>query len=144
MGIGCIEESFFLAWFQSSRAFPFSVGEHPEFMCERAILFAEGAERRPFLPSLAAHEILHLYGAIDLAPGKLEEQAEPLHVAAINARAVHAFDVMHTPTARPLDQYVISCLTAYLVGWRDLPPVWVVAPVIPVSADTILSHGNVA
>lgn len=115
---------FVVRRYSPSRAFPFSAGHPSEFACERAILFADEAAARPFLPSLVAHELLHLYGAIDLVPGKLEEQAGPADVAAIRARAEHGSDVMHTPTARPIDDYDASDLTAYLVGWLEAPPVW--------------------
>lgn len=100
----------------SSVAFTFKEGQHTEFECERGIIYDNGgSDGQKFLVSLIAHEILHLYGAIDLAEHKISESIK-------SYSSVYSNDVMHTPTQRPIDQYDISDLTAYLVGWQQTIP----------------------
>ena len=97
-------------------AFPFFEGEHAEFERERGIIYDNGGEEgQTFLDSLIAHELLHLYGAVDFAPGKCPDLLSAF-------AKQHDKDVMHTPTQCPLDRYVISALTAYLVGWCPTRP----------------------
>src|ERR1700730_6708511 len=57
-----------------SVAFPYYEGQNIEFERERAIIYDNGGEAgQSFLDSQIAHELLHLYGAVDLAPGKIPE-----------------------------------------------------------------------
>lgn len=101
-----------------SLAFPFREGDNSEFDRERAIIYDRGgAGGQRYLESLLAHEILHLYGAVDLAPGKAPP---PLRSDADS----FADDVMHTPTRHPLRGYCIGDLTRYLIGWCDSKPAW--------------------
>jgi hypothetical protein len=99
-----------------SVAFPFFEGENVEFDRERAIIYDNGGEAgQLFLDSQIAHELLHLYGAVDLAPDKAPE---PLKEFA----SQYSDDVMHTPTQRSIESYCIGDLTAYLVGWLKTKP----------------------
>jgi hypothetical protein len=99
-----------------SVAFPFFEGQNDEFERERAIIYDNGGEEgQLFLDSQIAHELLHLYGAVDLAPDKTPD---PLKKFA----SQYSDDVMHTPTQRAIESYCISDLTAYLVGWRKTKP----------------------
>jgi hypothetical protein len=101
-----------------SVAFPFFEGENVEFEQERAIIYDNGGTAgQLFLDSLIAHEILHLYGAVDLAPDKAPE---PMKQFATQ----YCDDVMHTPTQRPIERYIIGDLTAYLIGWLKTKPEW--------------------
>jgi len=99
-----------------SVAFPFFKGEHTEFERERAIIYDNGGEGgQLFLDSLIAHELLHLYGAVDLAPNKA-------HSSLKGVCDQYADDVMHSPTQRPIERYEIGGVTAYLIGWLKTPP----------------------
>jgi hypothetical protein len=99
-----------------SVAFPFFEGVNVEFERERAIIYDNGGEAgQLFLDSLIAHELLHLYGAVDLAPDKTPE---PLKEFA----SQYSDDVMHTPTQRSIECYCIGDITAYLVGWLKTKP----------------------
>lgn len=99
-----------------SVAFPFFEGENTEFERERAIIYDNGGDGgQVFLDSLIAHEILHRYGAVDLA---LDKTSEPLKEFA----SQRSDDLMHTPTQRSLECYRIGDVTAYLVGWLKMKP----------------------
>jgi hypothetical protein len=99
-----------------SVAFPFVDGKNTEFERERAIIYDNGGEEgQLFLDSLIAHEILHLYGAVDLAPDKACETLK-------NLASQYSDDVMHTPTQRSIECYCIGDVTAYLVGWLKTKP----------------------
>ena len=99
-----------------SVAFPFSKGQDIEFKKERGIIYDNGGnEGQRYLDSLIAHEILHLYGAKDLAPDKIPNSLK-------KHASQYSNDVMHTPTQHPLSNYCISDLTAYLVGWCETKP----------------------
>jgi hypothetical protein len=99
-----------------SVAFPFFEGQNVEFERERAIIYDNGGDAgQLFLDSLIAHELLHLYGAVDLAPDKAPE---PLKEFA----SQHSDDVMHTPTQRSIECYGVGDITAYLVGWLKTKP----------------------
>jgi hypothetical protein len=113
--------------YRPSIAFPFQDGEDPEFEKERGIIYDVGADAsgqpgQRYLDSLIAHEILHLYGAIDLAaigspidPDLLREVVSPI---------IGPNEVMDHPTQQPINEYFVSDLTAYLVGWRSELPSW--------------------
>lgn len=102
-----------------SIAFQYAADDEPEFSKERGIIYDEGgAGMQRYLDSEIAHEILHLYGAVDLAPGKTPASLVPFRAF------LDPDDVMGVPTQRPLTAYHISDLTAYLVGWRDARPKW--------------------
>ena len=108
---------FLVRRYANSVAFRFFEGEDLEFEKERGIIYDNGGPGgQIFLSSQIAHEILHLYGAVDFAPNKerglRNEFSDRYHD-----------DVMHTPTQRPLSDYEISDLTAYLVGWTQVRPV---------------------
>lgn len=108
-----------------SIAFSFEASQNAEFEKERAIIYDTGTGGQTHLASLVAHEILHLYGAIDLVPDKVGPIEPPVVADAIIQRSnEHLADLMHTPTQRPIGEYVASDLTAYLVGWRDAAPEW--------------------
>jgi hypothetical protein len=99
-----------------SVAFPFFKGVNVEFERERAIIYDNGGGAgQLFLDSLIAHELLHLYGAVDLAPDKTPEPLKEL-------ASEYPDDVMHTPTQRSMESYCIGDLTAYLVGWLKTKP----------------------
>jgi hypothetical protein len=101
-----------------SIAFPFFVGENVEFERERGIIYDNGGDAGQwYLASEIAHEVLHLYGAVELKPGKASNDIE---------KHSHRFvdDVMYEPTQRPLNEYCISDLTAYLVGWSQIIPAY--------------------
>lgn len=99
-----------------SVAFKFREGESSEFEKERGIIYDNGGHRgQIYLASLIAHEILHLYGAVDLAPHKAPDQLKEY-------ASQYARDLMHTPTQDALDGYDIGGLTAYLVGWSRTKP----------------------
>jgi hypothetical protein len=100
-----------------SVAFRYCVGQHPEFEKERAIIYNMGGNgiRQEYLDSLIAHEILHLYGAEDLAEGKVHESLKEIAQKLTD-------DVMHTLTQKPINEYDISEVTAYLVGWLEMNP----------------------
>jgi len=99
-----------------SVAFPFFEGQDVEFERERAIIYDKGGEAgQSFLASLIAHELLHLYGAVDLDPDKT---LEPLKKLANQ----YADDIMHTPTQRSIECYCIGDITGYLVGWLKTKP----------------------
>ena len=99
-----------------SVAFPYIDGEHPEFQCERGIIYDNGGwEGQTHLSSQIVHELLHLYGAVDLAPGKS-------HHSVTEYANKNLDDIMHTPTQRPLEQYKIGDLTGYLIGWSGTRP----------------------
>lgn len=99
-----------------SVAFPFSDGQNVEFERERAIIYDNGGDAgQLFLDSQIAHELLHLYGAVDLAPDKTPE---PLKEFA----SQYSDDVMHTPTQRSIECYCVGEITAYLVGWLKTKP----------------------
>jgi hypothetical protein len=101
-----------------SIAFQFFEGENIEFERERGIIYDNGGEAgQLYLDSLITHEILHLYGAVDLALGKAPD---PLKKYAKQ----YSDDVMHTPTQRPLDNYCLGDLTRYLIGWCQTKPAW--------------------
>jgi hypothetical protein len=73
-------------------AFPYSKGEHQEFEKERGIIYDMGEGGQWFLDSQIAHEILHLYGAVDLCADKF-----PLGEQTFNAdfqRNIDPMDVM--------------------------------------------------
>ena len=100
----------------SSVAFPYSDGQHNEFRSERGIIYDKGGlEGQIYLSSLIVHELLHLFGAVDLAPGKS-------HDCVTEYANKNLDDIMHTPTQRPLEQYKIGDLTGYLIGWSDTRP----------------------
>jgi hypothetical protein len=104
---------FFVRRHVPSVAFRYCVGQHPEFEKERAIIYdMGGVGGQTYLDSLIAHEILHLYGAEDFAPEKVHESLKEI------AREL-SDDVMHTPTQKPINEYDVSEVTAYLVGWLD-------------------------
>jgi hypothetical protein len=116
---------FFVRRIYPSIAFPFEPGQDAEFEKERAIIYDTGTGGQIHLASLIAHEVLHLYGAIDLVPDKVGPIEPPVVADAIIQRSnEHLADLMHTPTQRPIEEYVASDLTAYLVGWRDAAPEW--------------------
>jgi hypothetical protein len=99
-----------------SVAFPFFKGQDIEFEKERAIIYDNGGYAgQRFLDSQIAHELLYLYGAVDLAPIKTFAALKKLS-------AQFSDDVMHTPTQRPIESYVISDVTAYLIGWVKQRP----------------------
>jgi hypothetical protein len=99
-----------------SISFPFYDGQNAEFRCERGIIYDKGGNGgQRYLDSLIAHELLHLYGAADLAP----ERAPP--ALSLDLRQ-HKDDVMHTPTRQELERYCIGEVTAYLVGWSHQAP----------------------
>ena len=100
-----------------SIAFPYQEGEHDEFRMERGIIYDFGGiiEGQQHLDSHIAHEILHLYGAVDLNPKKSPHGLYRYASQDYN-------EVMHTPTQHEIDGYHISKLTAYLVGWQDCNP----------------------
>ena len=99
-----------------SVAFPFTTGQDVEFEKERAIIYDNGGELGQwYLDSLISHELLHLYGAVDLAPAKAAKSLQCIS-------DLHRDDVMHTPTARPIENYVIGDVTAYLIGWSQEKP----------------------
>ena len=101
-----------------SIAFPFFEGENIEFERERGIIYDNGGEAgQLYLDSLIAHEILHLYGAVDLAPEKAVNSLKKYAKRCSN-------DVMHTPTQCSLDNYCIGDLTRYLIGWSQRRPAW--------------------
>lgn len=101
-----------------SIAFPFLKGENSEFQRERGIIYDNGGEEGQwFLDSQIAHEILHLYGAVDLSPNKAPVQIK-------DYITLYVDDVMHTPTQGPLNQYNIGDLTRYLIGWCQAKPDW--------------------
>lgn len=107
---------FLVRRYVQSVAFPFFIGENAEFEKERSIIYDNGGETgQLFLDSLIAHELLHLYGAVDLAPTKTPAQLK-------DSSNTFLDDVMHTPTQKPIEDYCISDLTAYLVGWRNEMP----------------------
>ncbi len=96
-----------------SVAFRYCNGQNPEFEKERAIIYdMGGVGGQAYLDSLIAHEILHLYGAEDLAPGKVHESLKIIAQKLTD-------DIMHTPTQKPINEYDISEVTAYLVGWLE-------------------------
>lgn len=98
-----------------SVAFPFFKEENIEFEKERGIIYdSYGQKGQTYLDSLIVHEILHLYGAKDLArntPKCLKKYGEQ-----------YPDDVMHTSTQKSLKNYYISDLTAYLIGWKNIAP----------------------
>ena len=99
-----------------SVAFPFFKDENTEFERERAIIYDNGGDAgQLFLDSLIAHELLHLYGAVNLAPHKAQSSLKKLSNH-------YAGDVMHTPTQRPIECYEVGDVTAYLIGWLTRPP----------------------
>jgi len=101
-----------------SVAFPFCQGQHMEFERERGIIYDNGgAAGQWYLDSQIAHEILHLCGAVDLAP----EKAPDVIKAFVNQ---YPNDVMHTPTQQAIDKYCVGNLTAYLVGWTQTRPAY--------------------
>lgn len=100
-----------------SIAFAFFEGENLEFERERAIIYDNGGEKgQLFLDSQIAHELLHLYGAVDFAPGKTPDEA----LTGLSSQ--HSDDVMHTPTQRDIECYRVGEITAYLVGWLKTKP----------------------
>jgi hypothetical protein len=106
-----------------SIAFPFSNGQHHKFEKERGIIYDEGNGGQWYLDSQIAHEILHLYGAIDLCSDKF-----PLGAQAFNTdfqQHVDPTGIMVKPTQRPIDEYTVDAFTGYLVGWAASPPAWV-------------------
>jgi hypothetical protein len=102
-----------------SIAFPYTKDQNVEFEKERAIIYDNGGETgQIYLDSEIAHEILHLYGAVELAPNKA-----PLLLSKHSSQ--FSDDVMHTPTQKAITSYCISNLTAYLIGWhRTMPEAW--------------------
>jgi hypothetical protein len=113
-----------------SIAFPYSEGQHPEFSKERGIIYDLGAddqgkEGQTFLDSQIAHEILHLYGAVDLIPSKFPPEASS--VKDVVLRNTAANDVMAIPTQHAIDSYSVGPFTAYLVGWSSDQPGWLSA-----------------
>ncbi len=101
-----------------SIAFPFFEGENIEFERERGIIYDNGGETgQLYLDSLIAHEILHLYGAVDLAPEKAP-------VALMKYVKPPSNDVMHTSTQHPIDNYCLGDLSRYLIGWSQKKPAW--------------------
>lgn len=105
-----------------SIAFPFRQGENEEFQKERGIIFDKGFGGQLHLDSQIAHELLHLFGAVDLADGKIPtDHAETLKALRENRQES---SVMVKPTQKPIDQYTIDDLSAFLIGWRDGPPDW--------------------
>jgi hypothetical protein len=105
-------------------AFSFSQGQNAEFEKERGIIYDNGGHpgSQIYLDSAIAHEILHLYGAVDLKPTKAPAPLNTMPDACWDN------DVMHTPNHRPIDQYSIGEVTAYLVGWDQERPSVLVAP----------------
>jgi hypothetical protein len=73
------------------------------------------------LASEIAHELLHLYGAIDLLPEKL--RVDPPELMQRIKENVDTTDVMYLPQQADLSTLTVSDLTAYLVGWAG-PPKW--------------------
>lgn len=99
-----------------SVAFQFREGENSEFEKERGIIYDNGGDTgQIYLASQIAHEILHLYGAVDLAPHKAPDRLKEY-------ASQYSGDLMHTPTRHALDGYHIGDLTAYLVGWSQTKP----------------------
>lgn len=77
---------------------------YTDFKSERAIIHADKPES---LPGTIVHELLHLYGAIDLYyPDYVEEMAKK-----------------YCPYSIMLSQYYhdIDSLTSYLIGWNNNP-----------------------
>jgi hypothetical protein len=104
-------------------AFPYFKGEHQEFEKERGIIYDMGEGGQWFLDSEIAHEILHLYGAVDLCPDKF-----PLGEQIFNAdfrQNIDPMDVMVKPTQEPIDNYTVDAFTRYLIGWAASAPAWV-------------------
>ena len=101
----------------SSIAFPYFSTENTEFERERGIIFDMGGitTGQTYLESQIVHELLHLYGAVDLASHKAPKILQPL---------AHKYvkDVMHTPNHELLVEYEISDLTAFLIGWTSKLP----------------------
>ncbi len=60
-----------------------------------------------------AHEILHIYGAVDLYDDKVSEYA----------KTKYADDIM-LMAYRNIDEMKVGLYTAYAVGWREQPPVF--------------------
>ncbi len=108
-----------------SVSFPFFRGDAAEFEKERAIIYDNGGpkEGQRALDSLIAHELLHLFGAIDLDPPKLPASALPFKDAIV-AHTKKDDDVMGAPNQKPIDGYEVGELTAWLVGWKDEAPAW--------------------
>lgn len=102
-----------------SVAFPLSAGRaSTESVKERAIIYDNGGEPgvQLYLDSEVAHEVLHLYGAVDLRP------ATPTGAMLLAYAASHTADIMHTPNKLPLARYEVGDLTRYLVGWDSSRP----------------------
>ncbi len=118
---------FFVRRWHPSIAFPFHRGAHPDFEKERGIIYDMGGlqDGQPHLDSQIAHEILHLYGAIDLAEEKLPAETPELRRAILANTAPQ--EVMNKPTQAPIASYLVGDLTSYLVGWLDRPPNWLLA-----------------
>jgi len=105
-----------------SIAFPFWQGEDGEFRKERGIIYDKGFGGQWYLDSQIAHELLHLFGAVDLADGKIPTgHTETLRAIRKNREGN---SVMFMPTQKPIDEYTIGDLTAFLIGWRDRTPDW--------------------
>jgi len=109
---------FFVRRLVPSIAFPYKAGEHDEFELERGIIYDLGGviDGQRHLDSLIAHELLHLYGAVDLKPGKAPSGVSP-------ELCLDPDEVMNFPTQHEITGYRINELTEYLIGWRDADPV---------------------
>jgi hypothetical protein len=106
----------------SSIAFPFWVGEHCEFQKERGIIYDKGVGGQWYLDSQIAHELLHLFGAVDLEDSKIPVTHKETRTAITQNRGHDS--VMFVPTQRPIHEYRIDDLTKFLIGWRNSPPDW--------------------
>jgi len=110
-----------------SVAFPFCDTQHPEFQKERGIIYDLGAtfhggEGQLYLDSQIAHELLHLYGAIDVDSVKFPADCDAVKDLVLKNCGPH--EIMRKPTQHEIDKYEVSDLTAYLVGWLAAPPTW--------------------
>lgn len=107
-------------------AFHFDVDQGSEFERERIILFDKGgAEAKGNLDSIMAHEILRIYGAIDARDCATQGFIEVALKANIREHLA-AGDVMDFPTLGDLMGYQVGDLTAYLVGWTNVLPTWLI------------------
>jgi len=82
------------------------------FYFESCVIFA-AQNGNPVDASVVAHEILHLFGALDLYFALLpDDERNEL------AKLYFPNDIMIS-ARRELDSFAIGDLTAYLIGWRD-------------------------
>jgi len=108
----------------SSWAFPFDPSQHEEWQMERANIYSGGGDYDyTYLASQIAHEVLHLFGAIDLRDSAIPSNISPATADAIRQNRLQ-ISIMLQPNNQDLQNYQVDDLTAYLVGWSNRPPAW--------------------